>query len=94
MQKQPEIPEWARIHAITEAEGFAIKALAGGTANKEQQLRAFEFILQRVCRVDEMSFSTGVDGDRITAFAEGRRFVGRALRELERLPEKKLRKED
>jgi len=57
----------------------ALRALATGTANSGQQATAWAWI-QYVCGVGEyadMSFRPGgADGERLTAFAEGRRFVG------------------
>jgi len=57
----------------------ALRALATGTANSGQQATAWAWI-QYVCGVGEyadMSFRPGGhDGERVTAFAEGKRFVG------------------
>jgi hypothetical protein len=89
----PSRPSWAGIPAVTEWEGFAIKALAKGEATPDQQQRAFKFIVERVSRVDEPSFIFNEDGgERATAFVEGRRSVGLFLKGLIALPSDKLRK--
>lgn len=84
--------DWARVPNITEAEGFAIKALAAGTATDEQQKRALNFIIERISRVDEPSFVLDAHGgDRATSYVEGRKAVGLALRAILRLPAEQLR---
>jgi hypothetical protein len=43
----------------------------------------FKALLEKICRVDEMSFAMGgEDGRRETDYAEGKRAVGRNLREI------------
>ena len=59
------------------ADVAAIQALRGGTATAEQQARALEYIVVTVCRLGDMSFRPGFDGARETAFAEGKRSIGR-----------------
>src|SRR5690554_3290297 len=54
----------------------AVKALVAGVASEAQQKRVMEWIIQDVARVHDLSMFTGPDGERLTAFAEGRRFVG------------------
>lgn len=59
------------------ADTMAIKALAAGKANDGQQKRALDWILYSVCGLSDLSFRPGgSDGERATAFAEGKRFVG------------------
>lgn len=61
----------------------AIKALAKGTARPDQQMTAMNFILEDVCRSFDLSFQPDdAGGERDTAFAEGRRFVGLQLRRI------------
>lgn len=48
--------------------------------------RAMEFILDRICDRTGMSYRPGADGDRDTAFAEGRRFVGNQIVKLAAMP--------
>jgi hypothetical protein len=55
---------------------MAIKALATGTANAGQQKRALDWIITKACGTYDMSFRPGADGERETAFAEGKRHVG------------------
>jgi len=55
---------------------YAIKALATGTANDNQQKLAVDYIINALCGTYDLSYRPGEDGDRQTTFAEGRRFVG------------------
>ncbi|SDH08351.1 hypothetical protein [Pelagibacterium luteolum] len=69
-------------HAHTPAEYSAadvaaIRALHEGVANEGQQRRAMEWIIRNACGMYDLSYRPGgQDGDRATAFAEGRRFAG------------------
>lgn len=61
----------------------AIKAMAEGKARPDQQVRVLNFLLQDLCRTYDLSFRPDdMGGDRETAFAEGRRFVGLQLRRV------------
>jgi hypothetical protein len=61
---------WLPPHEIS-----AIKAMAASHP------AAFELLLIKVCRVDNISMTAGgLDGQRATDFAEGRRWVGNTLR--------------
>lgn len=61
----------------TDADAQAIKAVASGAATPEQQIRAFKFFVNDLCDVYGLSFRPGAaDGDRATAFAEGKRWPG------------------
>lgn len=72
---------------------LAIKAVAGGTASDDQQRHAMRFIIEQMCATYDLSFRPGAsDGDRATAFAEGRRFPGLQLVKLINLPLNALRK--
>lgn len=65
------------------ADVMAIKALAAGTAEKEQQLRAMRWILVEASGRLEMSYRPGAEeGRRNTDFMEGRRFVGNQIVKL------------
>lgn len=56
---------------------YAVRALHQGTANESQQKLVFEWIVHELARISDVSFREGgPEGDRMTAFAEGRRFVG------------------
>lgn len=55
----------------------ALQALAEGKANEGQQQRALKWIVHTVAGTYELSYRSDRDGgERETAFAEGRRFVG------------------
>lgn len=79
---KPRAPAW--IPATYEAEDVeALKALAAGSANDEQQQRALDWIIKSAAGTYELSFRSDADGgDRETGFAEGRRFVGLQLVKL------------
>jgi hypothetical protein len=62
--------------AYEKADVYALKALSQGQASEAQQVRALEWILRNASQFDDLSYRSGVSGDRDTAFAEGRRFVG------------------
>lgn len=58
----------------------AIQGLARGDATADQQRRALDWIINKAAGTYEMSFHPGAgDGDRDTAFAEGRRFTGNQI---------------
>jgi hypothetical protein len=68
-----------------EAAIYAIRALASGTANDGQQKTAWAYLMYVTGASEEfadLSYRTGPQGDRDTAFAEGKRFVGLQLRKL------------
>lgn len=73
---------------LAEHELLALKSFAAGKANERQQQMALYIILVKMCRVDDMSFRPGADGDRETSFAEGMRSVGSAIREAINRPMK------
>ena len=64
------------------AEVAAIKALANGNADEQQQRTALHFILVHVCLVDDEPFCPGADGERDTDYLLGRRRVGTFIRSL------------
>ena len=74
-------PPWAPYAPVkyTREDVLAIQSLATGTATEDQQKRALRFIIEAVARTYDVSFCPGPDGDRETAMAEGRRFVGLQL---------------
>ncbi len=81
-------PKWGK------ADAAAIQALLRGEATPDQQIRAINYIVVSLCAVNEMSFRAGPDGERATAFAEGRRFVGGQITKLTKVPMSKLRKDN
>lgn len=59
------------------ADATAIKALAAGTADPDQQKRALRWIIESAAGTYDLSYRPGgEDGRRDSDFAEGRRFVG------------------
>jgi hypothetical protein len=65
------------------AEVNAIKALYAGAATEDQQRLVCAWLL-KASGANTMTFRPGVDGDRATAFAEGKRHVGRMFFDLAR----------
>jgi hypothetical protein len=54
----------------------AIQALARGDAPPDAQKRALRWIIENAAGTYEQSYRPGPEGERDTAFAEGRRHVG------------------
>lgn len=75
------------------ADAAALQAVRRGEATPDQQARAMEFIVGTVSDRNGMSFYPGPDGDRETAFAEGRRFVGNQIVKLTNTPLSRFDKE-
>ena len=71
------------------ADAIAIQALAGGTANPEQQKRALKWILEDACGLPVWAYRIEV---RETDIALGRQFVGQQIVGLMRMNVSKLRK--
>lgn len=65
------------------ADVMAIKALAVGDADKDQQLRALKWIIETLCETHGLSFRP--ESDRETVFAEGKRHVGLQIIKLIRI---------
>lgn len=83
-KSQPDHP-W-QLAATTDADVFAIQAIAKGIANAAQQQQAYDYVVRVLCETDRMTFwPGGEDGRRATDFAEGKRWVGVQLRRLEKL---------
>lgn len=60
--------------ALDEHEVSALKALNLGTANEDQQKKAVDTILKKLCRINQLSY---VEGDPSARdFNEGRKKVG------------------
>lgn len=73
------------------ADSTAIKALADGTANPEQQQRALRWIIENACGTYELSYRPTSDRD--TCLAEGRRFVGLQIVKMLKLNTSALKKD-
>lgn len=58
------------------ADAGAIQALARGDAPPDAQKRALRWIIENAAGTYEQSYRPGQEGERDTAFAEGRRHVG------------------
>lgn len=62
---------------------YAIKALQNGTATAEQQQRALAWIINKCAKTYDLPYQPGgQDGDRDTAFAAGKQFVGQQIVKL------------
>lgn len=76
----------------------AVQALARGEADASQQKRALDWFINTAAETYTQSFRSDADGgDRETAFAEGRRYVGLQAVKLVNMPPAlaaKLRKSD
>ena len=66
------------------ADVHAIRAVASGTADIDQQKRAVRWIVEQAAGTYQPSFRP--EGDRETCFAEGRRFVGLQVVKLVNMP--------
>lgn len=67
----------------TKSDVYAIKALQLGTATPDQQKMALHWIINVCADTYGMSFRPGgVEGQRETDFAEGKRFVGNQIVKL------------
>ena len=76
MARKPRDPAWMPVaYDVREIE--AVKALARGEATVVQQQVALKWLIETACGTYDLSYrSDGDGGERETAFAEGRRFVG------------------
>jgi hypothetical protein len=85
MPEKPLTMPWAPA-VRDEYDVMAVKAMAAGNASESQQKRVLDWIMFNACGLRDLSFRPGVDGDRATAFAEGKRHVGLQLAKLVTLP--------
>lgn len=93
MAKDPKAPASYLPASWDNADVSAVQALHRGDATPEQQQRALKWIIEAASATYDMSFRPGgQDGERETAFAEGRRFVGSQVIKLLRLNLNQLRK--
>jgi hypothetical protein len=91
-QKLPQPEPWKPAE-WEEADAHAIRAVANGTASEDQQVRAMKFIIHNLCSTYDLAFRPGgSEGDRATAFAEGKRWPGLQLVKLINLNLNSLRK--
>lgn len=75
MSKSKTVHPWFPVDA-EDYTTSAIKALNAGLASSDQQKEALRWIIEDLARTYDLSYRPGTDGDRDTAFAEGKRFVG------------------
>ena len=75
------------------ADVTAIQALSRGEADKHQQGLVMKWLIENAAMTYELSYRGG-DGDRDTAFAEGRRFVGLQIVKMLKLNVSTLRRND
>jgi hypothetical protein len=64
---------------LTVKEVMAIKSLGAGVGNGDQQKLALEVIIKRFCGYYELTFHE--HSERLSAFGEGRRYVGAMIQE-------------
>jgi len=74
------------------ADAQALKALARGEANADQQRRALKWIVEGACLTYDLSFHP--ESDRLTSLAEGRRFVGTQIVKLVNIDLARLKRTD
>jgi hypothetical protein len=69
--------------AAEEADIYAVQALFAGTASDGQQKRAVKWILEEACKMRDLPWvAGGLEGQRATDFANGRRFAGHQILKL------------
>lgn len=86
MTKKPVVMPWSSIDSMVDEDDImAIKALAAGKASEGQQKRALDLIIYKVAGTYDLSFRPGIDGERATCFAEGKRHVGTQIVRLTKL---------
>jgi hypothetical protein len=78
VRRKPAPPVEASVDCSDQAH-MAIKALAVGNANGDQQRVALKWIVELAAGTYDQPFRPGVGGDRDTAFACGRMFVGQQI---------------
>lgn len=64
---------------LTVREVMAIRSLGAGAANEDQQKLALDVIMKRFCGYYELTFHE--HSERLSAFGEGRRYVGAMIQE-------------
>lgn len=97
MSRKPRPPVWQPVD-YSHADVVAFQALAQGKADAAQQARALRWVIEGAAATYELSYRSDMDGgERETAFAEGRRFVGLSVVKMVNMPPElvaKLRKEN
>lgn len=66
-----------------EAVIMAVRAFSEGKANDGQQITVWNWLLHAVCQIEGMSYRAGgIEAQRATDFAEGKRYVANQLRKM------------
>ena len=78
-RKRPEFQPWQPAEYTAEIVG-ALQALARGEARADQQAQALTYIIEELAATYQPEFHP--DGERVSAFMGGRRFVGLQLVKL------------
>lgn len=60
----------------------AIEAWSTGTASREQQILSHNWVVDIICRTDDIGYEPGETGRRDTDFLQGRRYVGLEIRKM------------
>lgn len=81
MKKSNAPAPWLSVMSkLEKADVVALQMVAVGKATDVQQKRAIDVIINKFCETYGLSFRPDEDGgERATAFAEGKRFVGSEL---------------
>lgn len=90
MSKPASFSPWAPIKfhegpnpapgTLNQADIVALHAVWNGEANPDQQKRALRVVVKQIAQAGDLSYRPdGMGGERDTAFAEGKRFVGLAI---------------
>jgi hypothetical protein len=86
-RKVPGAPSWEpwKPASWELPDAAAVQALQRGDATPDQQRHALKYIVNTLAGTYDGSFRPGPDGERVTAFAEGKRFVGLQIVKLANL---------
>lgn len=90
-EKRIAVPQPWHPVLYRDADVAALKALAAGTATDVQQKRALDWIINSAGTYD-LSFRA--DSERVTSFAEGKRFVGLQIVKMINLPVQLLKRKE
>jgi len=81
-RKPADAPQWEpwKPTRWDKPDAAAFQALARGEASPDQQKRALRFLVENIAGYYDISFRP--ESDRVSAFAEGKRFVGQQVVKL------------
>lgn len=86
----PLAPPWLPVD-YEDSEIYALKQLAGGTADARMQVKALKAIVEKVCGTYDLGWHP--NGDHESSFAAGRRFAGLQIVKAVNLPASLMKKE-